>query len=726
MNNARQRLTERVNEQSPAPGATIELEDDQMVDEPAKRAVLYLRVSTPSQVNTDYNPEGISIPAQRDACELKAKALNAEIVHEFVEPGRSATNVERRPVFQEMLAWIKDKKDIDFIVCHQFSRMFRDSVDAGITKRDLAKHNTRVVSTAMDLGEGPESNMVETILHAVDEYRSKADGADIAYKMGAKAKSGGTLGRARLGYLNARDLSEGRNIGIVTLDPDRAPLVKTAFELYATGDYSFESLAAELTRRGLRTRPGRHAGGPVSISKIGSLLRDPYYIGLITYKDEIYQGRHEPLISDDLFDRVQLVLEERSGGGERQRRHHHYLKGSLWCGHCRSDGIESRMIMQWAKGNGGKYRYYFCRRKQEHKCGTRYVEGRRIEYALIQFYASLRFPSDAADDLRRLMRETLDEEETASRLLHEQLTAEVLRLDRQEENLLDLVADGEESSIKIKQRLAVIIRKRNLIASRLRETGDRLAAGAALIQDALALLEDPQRLYKRMAPEQRRQMNQAIFERLYVFDDSIGEAVFRPPFDELMEAKEFALSLASSIGTVELVTPHGSPKGASADRMRLAQSFLGDGSNKRVMVEVLADYSNHADQGERLRTLLEMARSGASEPKTQTGKQVHRRLRPVEIEQLVAGYQAGATVYQLSDRFRISRSIMSQHLEREDVPRRHRPMSEAQAQMAVRLYSNGMSSIEVGAQLGRDPRAVRRVLQKARVRMRDSHGRDRC
>ena len=207
-----------------------------------KRAVIYLRVSTPSQVKTDYNPEGISLPAQRDACELKASSLGTDLVREFVEPGRTATSIDKRPVFQEMLAWIKSQKDIDYVICYQFNRVFRDSIDALITKKDLSRYGTRVVSTSMDLGEGPEPSMVEAILHAVDEYRSKADGADIAYKMGAKARNGGTLGRAPLGYLNARDLSEGRNIGIVTFDPERQSLVRSAFELFATGDYSLESL----------------------------------------------------------------------------------------------------------------------------------------------------------------------------------------------------------------------------------------------------------------------------------------------------------------------------------------------------------------------------------------------------------------------------------------------------------------------------------------------------
>jgi site-specific DNA recombinase len=179
----------------------------QIEDEAAprsKRAVLYLRVSDPSQVTTDYNPEGISIPAQREAGKRKADELGAEIVNEFIEPGRTATTIDKRPVFQEMVAWVKAEHDIDFIIVYHFNRVFRNAIDAGIAKRDLGKVGTRIISTVLYLNESPESQLIETIMHAVDQYQSEASGADIRYKMGQKAKSGGTITRAKLGYVNVR------------------------------------------------------------------------------------------------------------------------------------------------------------------------------------------------------------------------------------------------------------------------------------------------------------------------------------------------------------------------------------------------------------------------------------------------------------------------------------------------------------------------------------------
>jgi site-specific DNA recombinase len=86
------------------------------------------------------------------------------------------------------------------------------------------------------------------------------------------------------------------------------------------------------------------------------MLRDRYYLGLVSYNGEEYQGRHEPLVSAAVFAKVQAVLDERlPKGGTRQRRHHHYLKGIVWCGRCHDSGVEARLLLPKVKGHGGHY-----------------------------------------------------------------------------------------------------------------------------------------------------------------------------------------------------------------------------------------------------------------------------------------------------------------------------------------------------------------------------------
>src|SRR3954470_19172837 len=154
-----------------------------MPDHNRKRAVLYLRVSSAGQVNTDYDPEGISLPAQRKAGEQRAAELGADVVSEYIEPGRSATTVQDRPKFQEMMARIKVERDIDYVIVYARSRMHRNSIDAAITKRDLRAAGAVLVSVTDFTEDTPIGDLVGTVLDAVNEYQSRASGADIAYKM---------------------------------------------------------------------------------------------------------------------------------------------------------------------------------------------------------------------------------------------------------------------------------------------------------------------------------------------------------------------------------------------------------------------------------------------------------------------------------------------------------------------------------------------------------------
>jgi DNA invertase Pin-like site-specific DNA recombinase len=101
--------------------------------------VLYLRVSTPAQVNTDYDPEGISIPAQRSSCERKATQLGVEIVDTYVEPGRSATSMDKRPAFQAMLERIRSQGDVNFVIVYKLSRMNRNRMDDALVLKDVRK-----------------------------------------------------------------------------------------------------------------------------------------------------------------------------------------------------------------------------------------------------------------------------------------------------------------------------------------------------------------------------------------------------------------------------------------------------------------------------------------------------------------------------------------------------------------------------------------------------------
>lgn len=544
------------------------------------RAVLYLRVSTKSQVTTDYDPEGLSIPAQRLACQRKAEQLGLSIVDEFIEPGKTATSMDKRPAFQAMLSRIKQQRDVDFVVVYKLSRMNRNRIDDALVMMSLRQFGVTLVSATEHIDSTPVGQLMHGILATINEFRSAEDGADIRYKMGEKARRGGTLGQAPLGYLNVREQFEGREVRSVIVDPERGPLITQAFELYATGRYTLTGLRNELTKRGLVTRgTARRPVGPVSIEKLRLMLRHRYYLGKVEYEGQEYEGRHPALVTPEVFAKVLQVLDAKATAGERQRKHHHYLKGSVWCGDCHDRGRESRVIVQRAVGRQGKtYWYFFCRGRQQHTCELPYLSWDSVEEAVARAYARIRITPEFAQRVRATVRQALADEQQAADLMRRHLKAELRKLDAREERLLDLAEDGGLPRDKLRARLDKLTAEQTRLTAELAKVESGLEAGAEAIELALCLLADPQCLYERLDDAQRRLLNQAFFDKLYIDVDGVSGVCLTEPIGPLVAAQE---ALNADGATDPGCAAEGLSYGAG-----LLVTALGGGSSKPALVEV--------------------------------------------------------------------------------------------------------------------------------------------
>jgi site-specific DNA recombinase len=140
-------------------------------------------------------------------------------------------------------------------------------------------------------------------------------------------------------------------------DPKRAPLVRRAFEDYATRQYTKEQLLKRARAWGLTNRRGK----PLTSQAIGMLLRNQLYAGIVDvpeYGVRAKRGDFEPLISEELFYQVQAVLSGRvPSTAPRQRAHPDFpLRGFVRCHSC-GRGIAG----SWSKGRNEYYAYYHCR-----------------------------------------------------------------------------------------------------------------------------------------------------------------------------------------------------------------------------------------------------------------------------------------------------------------------------------------------------------------------------
>ncbi len=140
-------------------------------------------------------------------------------------------------------------------------------------------------------------------------------------------------------------------------------------------------------------------------------------------------------------------------------------------------------------------------------------------------------------------------------------------------------------------------------------------------------------------------------------------------------------------------------------------------------VEVLGKYCN-PDATEAFRRLAHVPAGQKPAPPARN-KQVQHRLRAAEVEELIEAYLAGATVYELGTRYRISRKTVSIILQREGVPTRYNLLTGPDLHRAVELYPRGDSLVTIGRVFDINASTVRKALIAAGVRMRDTHGRER-
>jgi len=507
---------------------------------------LYLRVSSPGQVRTDYDPEGLSIPAQRQACERKARELGAEVVREYVEPGFSAGSLVKRRRFREMVDEVRELADIDVVIVWSVARWARNQEDHWVARGLVRRAGAKLVSVKEPIGEETAHGvLLEGVMAAYAESQRIDISEEVTRGIRRKIEVGGTHGRAPIGYTNIREpLPHGGEVRTIAIDEARAPLIRWAFETYATGMYSIADMVVLLEARGLRSRPTSCAGPkPLGMSTVGDMLGNPYYTGKVHYRGNYYQGRHKELISEELFERVQAVLAAHKHSGERDRKHSHFLKGSIFCGQC-----GRRLTYSRSRGRSGAYfEYFICSANKGGGCPQRAQRIDHVEVAIERYYGTVRITDTDRERVQQAVEAHLANLASASTEEIDRCNRVLDELKEQERKLLRKhYADGISEELYAEEQ-ARIKRERadtEVIVARLTVNHDELLGTLALTLQLATL--DLQDLYLRATPQIRRLMNQAIFEAIWLSHDEVERAELASP---LRKAHELADAIRSAPGS---------------------------------------------------------------------------------------------------------------------------------------------------------------------------------
>lgn len=306
-----------------------------------KIGAAYIRVSTAEQ--TELSPA-----SQLKTIRVYAKQQGYIIPDEFIfqDDGISGRSADKRPAFRLMIATAKEaEKPFDAIFVWKFSRFARNQEEAIMYKNLLRKKGVEVVSISEPSNDSPFSSLIERIIEWMDEYYLINLAGEVKRGMKEKASRGEPTGRCAFGYR-----VENKRL----VPTDDAAIVRMVFEQYAAGKGVFQ-IATDLNAAGLKIR-----GKPFAKNSIQYMLNNPTYIGKIRWAeeherynqakyipvlDELPDGRHDPIISRELWDAVQERLKN-SRQEIRYRREGQpvtMFKGLLRCSACGSTLINANI-----------------------------------------------------------------------------------------------------------------------------------------------------------------------------------------------------------------------------------------------------------------------------------------------------------------------------------------------------------------------------------------------
>jgi len=358
--------------------------------------VLWIRVSSEMQSH------GYSSDAQEKLLEEAATKHNIPIAKKF-KVAESAKASEGRKNFHEMVEFIK-ANDISHLIAYSTSRLARNYEDFYTIQELIDKHKLTVVVQSdgkiINRSSLPADRFMFRVMGDLAQLDNEQRGEATKGGMLEKVQQGGMPGHAPEGFQNIVDPHDPTKRVVLLEDGKKVALVREAFELYAEGGWSLSTLTEELNRRGFRTKPtSRHGNAPLTQHGLQKMLKNPFYYGMIKWSGQLFPGKHKPIVSKELFDRVQAQLAENCVSVKSDTKYWFAFKKFLKCGHCGSS-----MKAYNAYGNGKVRNYYGCTKEGGCKQGT-YPEV-EIDNLFAEALGDFYMDAQLAEKIKEHLRET--------------------------------------------------------------------------------------------------------------------------------------------------------------------------------------------------------------------------------------------------------------------------------------------------------------------------------
>ncbi len=332
------------------------------------RVAIYARVSTEEQAEHGY-----SIDAQLDTLRTYCQMHQKTVVGEYVDRGVSGKSIEGRFELQRLLR-DAERREFDEVLVWKINRISRRMVDLMKIIEILDKHKISFRSFSENFEtETAMGKFALQMLGAVGELERNTIVDNVKMGMKQRARMGQWNGGRVLGYRSSQVIHGQRHRKDSTLEivPEEAAIVRKIFELYASGK-GLKAIANQLNHEGYKTK----RGNAFSTDSIKQIITNPIYVGKIRFNrfenwnerrrkgknpDPILvDGEHEPIISSELWEKVQLLQKKKAVIAPRQFDGQYTLTGLMRCPKCGAAMVASRTVNKLKNGTKIIRRYYSC------------------------------------------------------------------------------------------------------------------------------------------------------------------------------------------------------------------------------------------------------------------------------------------------------------------------------------------------------------------------------
>lgn len=476
---------------------------------PNMRYIVYCRKSTDTE-----DKQVLSLESQENELTQIAKAHNLEILSVLKE-SKSAKE-PGRPVFDEMIKMIASGK-ADAILCWKIDRLTRNPVDGGQIQWLLQNNKIKCIRTFEKNFLPSDNVLLMSIEQAMANQYIRELSVNVKRGNRAKLERGEWPNHAPFGYLNDKATKT------VIIDTIRHPYVLRTYELYLTGSYGFRDIAKTLYEEGLRTKSGKK----VMINQIYRVLSSPFYTGLMVRDGKYYEGKHEAIISKEIFDNAQDMMSGRSR--PRLKRLFFPLTGFMKCETC-----GCAITASIKKG----HHYYYCTNRRE-KCDEHksYMREKYLYEVFADVLENVAFSEKKIELMYRAAKEQsgLDSEyfDTALASLQTELNA----LKTKESKLLDTFLVEQISKEMYDERILVLRNDKVALNKQIRELQSKTPV--FMLEPVKKIFLDASRArleFLQGDDSKKRNILENLCWNLSIKNKSVAQVKLKSPYDVLFKA----------------------------------------------------------------------------------------------------------------------------------------------------------------------------------------------